>query len=367
MNNKLVRLVAVGDVTLGDHPVCFGHGVRSTIEKYGFDYLFKNISQELSGADIVFGNLESVLTADPAASRRMNSLEFRGKVSYAKNMARIGFNVMSVANNHAMQHGVCAFEESVNALRSSNITPVGISVNGLSNYYYKESGDVKIALIAFSMRPDNYTDSGIKYAMGDVDNIVEQIKRLKREGKVVIVSLHWGEEYMNHPSVEQVCHAHNMIDAGANLIIGHHPHVLQGVEHYKHGYIAYSLGNFIADFWQEYARRTLILKCVIDKDGVSQVEFTPVLINTKYQPLIPNHHMRESIMNSLKSYSELIPQYNGTDIEEAMRQYSQAADAAYWAYRKESYVYFLKHLYKYSFSTIAFSGVRYLARRLGIV
>ena len=166
MDKKFVRFVAVGDVTLGDHPVCFGHGVRSTIEKHGFDYIFKNISQELSNADILFGNLESVLTDDAAESRSMNSLEFRGKTSNAKELAQTGFIVMSVANNHAMQHGIAAFEESVEALRCSSITPVGITENDESNCSYPSSyfnqlsnRGIYIDLISIHIHSENGSDT----------------------------------------------------------------------------------------------------------------------------------------------------------------------------------------------------------------
>ena len=116
-----------------------------------------------------------------------------------------GFNVMSVANNHAMQHGGGAFEDTVAALKASDIAPVGISENGESSCSYHRFGDVSIAIIAYSLRPDNYTDSGIRYAMGDEERIRNQVARLKKDGYIVIVSLHWGEEYMHRPSVKQAC------------------------------------------------------------------------------------------------------------------------------------------------------------------
>ena len=365
MDNNTVKLVAVGDVTLGDHPVCFGHGVSSTIDRNGFDFLIRKIKHELSDADILFGNLETVLTTEVGDGKRMDAAEFRGKSSYAKDLAHTGFNVMSVANNHAMQHGVNAFNETVHALNENNISPVGIAVDGESNCFFHRSGDVKIVVIAYSLRPDSYTDADILYAMGSEARIKQQVERLKTEGYVVIISLHWGEEYMNAPSVEQCCLAHAMIDSGADLIIGHHPHVLQGVESYKHGYIVYSLGNFIADFWQEYARKTMIFKCTINKTGISGIEYVPIMINKKYQPELADDRRREQILGELKVYHTQIPKCDKMLLQEEMCRYKQQAKKAYMAYRKESYMYFLRNIYKYSFSTIAFSGARFIARRLG--
>jgi poly-gamma-glutamate synthesis protein (capsule biosynthesis protein) len=272
---------------------------------------------------------------------------------------------MSVANNHAMQYEDDAFHESAEALRAQGITPIGIADrDGKSNGYAYARGDVRIKCFAYSYRPDNHRKQGVLYA---TENrlALEQIRQARDEGNVVVVSLHWGDEYLHVPSKKQILLAHAMVDAGAGLIIGHHPHVLQGIERYKNGYIAYSLGNFIADFWQPHVRKTGLLRCSIGKDGVEDLEFVPLLINRDFQPTVPPAAEAARMRAEMEAYTKAIAAEAAALGTGEQPEYAQAAEKAYRKYRMQSYLYFLLNLWRYRPTIVVQSFARFTARRMG--
>jgi poly-gamma-glutamate synthesis protein (capsule biosynthesis protein) len=128
---------------------------------------------------------------------------------------------------------------------------------------------------------------GDRTAYCSVDNpseIVEDVKKASKEVDTLIVSMHWGNEFIRKPSPQQVELGHAIIDAGAKLILGHHPHVLQGVEQYNDGIIAYSMGNFVFDMWQRKMRESMIFSCNISKDGIDDYEILPAMIDENFRP-----------------------------------------------------------------------------------
>lgn len=363
-DDESIYLHAVGDVSLGDHPVCFGHGVRSTIDKHGIPSLFNNTRDTLSHADIVFGNLETVLPRD-ADSTELFDMEMKGKSEYAAELAKVGFNVMSVANNHAMQHGPEAFKDTVSILKENNISPVGVNETNVSNCFFYNKKSTKIAMIGYSLRPEKYSKSGSLYALGKKQVILEQIQQLKNDNAQIIVSLHWGEEYLHYPSIEQVQLARDIIDAGACLILGHHPHVLQGIEEYNKGIIVYSLGNYIFDMWQKNTRETIIFECEIDQSGVKRYNFLPVFVNKRYQPIILTGQQAEKLRSQIQRYSNAIDSNNKVkDFTDAMQEYNKIAEKTYTKYRMESYFYFIRNIYRYKPSVLLNSLIRFIKRRL---
>ena len=124
--------------------------------------------------------------------------------------------------------------------------PVSITVAG-----------VGLTFLGYSLRPRQYFTEEPLYAEGREDGILSDVRAARGESDVVIVSLHWGEEFIDRPSPDDVRLAHAIVDGGADLIIGHHPHVLRGVERRGRGWIVYSLGNFVCDMhWEEPLRET---------------------------------------------------------------------------------------------------------------
>jgi poly-gamma-glutamate synthesis protein (capsule biosynthesis protein) len=251
-NHEYVTLMAVGDIMLGDHPICIGHGVGSKIKKEGAKYIFQHVRGLLNEADIAFGNLEAVLSKKNLNEKDVNSASLRAMPESADGLTYAGFNVLSLANNHIMEHGKEALLDTMNILRKNGIKYVGpedvvLSIRG-----------TKVVFLAYCLLDEPGT-----CCKAESSEIIENVKRVKSKADIVIVSLHWGDEFIHKPSRYQVKLAHEIIDSGANIILGHHPHVLQGVEMYNGGLIAYSLGNFVFDMWQEKMRESVILKCLI--------------------------------------------------------------------------------------------------------
>jgi len=360
---------------LGDHPVRLGHGVRSNLEKMGTDYLFSCVSKYFKDSDAVFGNLEVVHSDRGLDTEQLESREFRGSVESITSLKDAGFNVVSFANNHCMEHGIDCFRDTLSVLKENGISAAGIMTDDQSSLPVVITGSGKrIILFAYSMRTENYHREGtVPYALKDEEAIYDQVRSFKiSENDVLVVSLHWGEEFMDHPSPRQVRFAHRLVDAGVRIIIGHHPHVLQGIERYKSGVIAYSLGNFVFDMWQRTTRETIIFQADCDGDAV-KMKAIPVYINAVFQPepLQGGAHDRMlGILNRLEQKIKTIyldrdiDSWTQAEINSIEEQYAISAEKKVLRHRLENYAYFLANLYRYEPRIIVQSMRRFVNRRV---
>jgi gamma-polyglutamate biosynthesis protein CapA len=369
--DKLINIVAVGDLMLGDHPVRLGHGVRSHIEEIGAENLFSKVVQLFEGNDIVFGNLEVAHSDHGLNEKKIESMEFRGSPSTIPSLEKAGFNVLNFANNHCMEHGTDAFWETVNLLHQNNIYAAGINMDyGCCKPVEFMFNDIKVVLLSYSLRSENYhKENNVPYALKSEDNIIEEVRYFSKAPNRLIISLHWGEEFMDYPSPKQVLFAHKLVEAGANLIIGHHPHVLQGVERYRDAIIAYSLGNFIFDMWQRNTRETIILQAQWSKTGIN-IKLIPIYINSFFQPEPIDGKKGEYFLRKVEFLNNKIRQkYKDLDtwddkiINLVENQYNKYARQKAMRHRLENYFYFLAHLYRYERSVIMQSLSRFLERR----
>jgi len=274
-------MLFVGDIMLS-------RSVGAYMQKMG-DYTlpFLNIADFLKGADLTFANLEN-----PVSSRGINvgsKYSFRADPKTIEGLKYAGFDVVSIANNHMWDYGREAFLDTMTHLTEAGISFVGGGHNFEEAHkpVIKDVNGIKVAFLA-------YTEFLQSVAAGEnlagITNFnIEQIKRdvavANQQGDLVVVSFHWGDEYQTKHNQKQEQFAKAAIDAGAGLIIGHHPHVVQEVERYKDGWIAYSLGNFVFD--QNFSKETtrgLALKAVINNGKISEIQEIPVKISNQYQP-----------------------------------------------------------------------------------
>ncbi len=344
-NDDNLSLIAVGDIMMGEDSLCIGHGVGSKIEKMGVNYPFLQVAPTLKEGDIVFGNLEAVLSRKGVDSSRLHSLQMRAKPEAVRGLQYAGFNVLSVANNHALEHGQEALLETVNILSENNIEYVGVDAD-ITKARAPRLMHVKgitIAFLAYCLVPDKTAYLSIK----EPEEICADAKRAKSGADIVIVSLHWGNEYIARPSPAQIRLAHQIVDSGANLILGHHPHVVQGMEKYHNGVIAYSLGNFVFDMWQEKMRKSMILRCRLSKQGVCSVEVIPAYINNNYQPEIIKGKQAGSLLSEIESQSSKISIESSSDFDNSMKGYLAEVATHRRQYRRGLKWYFLRHLYRY--------------------
>jgi len=280
-----IILLAVGDIMLD-------RGVEYIIKKHGkgdYEFPFLKMANYLQKADILFGNLESVISDKGYKVGGVYS--FRAEPEAIKGLKYAGFDVISVANNHVFDYGREAMEDNFERLKRAGIDFVGagLSEKQAHSGITKEVKGTKITFLA-------YTNLGSKHwqAKGDFSGIAwlderirEDIKGAKENADLVIVSIHWGEEYQLQPSLEQKYFAHLAIDSGADLVIGHHPHVVQPIEEYKQGWIVYSLGNFIFD--QGFSQETmqgLLLEVLIEGAEIKKITQKRIKINKFFQPQV---------------------------------------------------------------------------------
>ena len=365
-----VTIKAVGDIMLGDHPVCVGHGVRSTLGKEHLSTLLDDFVGEFQNADIVFGNLETVLSNVGLTKSNIKSFELRGEPQRALELREVGFNCLSVANNHALQHGEEAFYNTIDLLNENGIKAIGLSKRHESSVQEYNIGRIRIAFLGFSMRPEKFWKHSEqlpydKRSYDDSEELCNQLSELSVHYDFVILSLHWGDEYLNYPSKKQTEFARTLINAGANVILGHHPHVLQGVERYRGGVIVYSLGNFIFDKWQENPRQTMVVTLTLSGNKEIDVEYEAAYIGKNFRVEKAQGRKKEVIIKNIENYSKKINEVAESE-NYADDRYAILAEKAYKKFRFQSYLYFLLNIYKYDLKSIAQSFVRFIKRRLGI-
>ena len=283
MSEKSVRLVAVGDIFLGEHPATLGHGVRTIARRHGCGFLFEQVAEHLSGADIVCGNLEGIISPKKEDEICIQQEIFWGDSACAQAMKEAGINCLFLANNHTAQHGRDALERTCALLDEHQIKWTGF--NPLDPYHpdptiFHAQG-YTVAMLAYCETQQYRLDTSLLPII-DFDIIKQDIDKARTQADIIIISLHWGDEFINYPSQDQVEIARKLIDVGANVILGHHSHTMQGIEQYKHGLIAYSLGSFIKDLWPKKLRESIILQCEVSPSGIQKVDLVPILLHKKY-------------------------------------------------------------------------------------
>ena len=277
-----VQMVLVGDIMLSR---AIG---RISADKNDFTAPFVATADALRSADIAFGNLESPISAGGAQSG--STYSFRANPRTVEGLVAAGFDVLSVANNHIWDYGRDAFNDTLSILKKNGITPVG----GGETYGEAHSpkiitvGKTRVAFLAYTnLLPARLGEEAAAPVVARYDdNILKTDIAVAREvADVVVVSFHWGEEYQTKHNTAQERVARLAIDAGANLVIGHHPHVVQEAEEYNGGYIAYSLGNFVFDQnFSEDTKRGLALFVTLRNGALADVTTRNIAFTDDYQP-----------------------------------------------------------------------------------
>jgi len=244
-----------------------------------------------------------------------------------------------------MQHGEDAFQETVQVLNEVGICPAGLPDG--STYHsipviFSTKG-VSFGLLGYSLRPEEYSPDRVLYCSGNEQAIIKDIELLRPKVNKIIILIHWGDEFIPRPAPAQVTLARKMVDHGADIILGHHPHVVQGIEQYKGAVIAYSLGNFIFDMWQPPTQQGIILKISCLNDGSHRVDILPTRINNNYQPEIMSGKSLEKFFHQLNGYNSQFSSYN-SDHEDYVRELRMC----FQQYRNSVKSHYLNNLFKYN-------------------
>ena len=244
---KTLTVVAVGDIMMGST------GSRGNLPPNDGKEIFKEVGDYLKGGDIVFGNLEGPLLdeGEPAKCKDEKSrwcFEFKSPTRYGNYLKQAGFNALNLANNHSFDFGWEGIQSTLETLKPLGIK--GLGGNLIASFEIKGR---KVALVGFSSNPSYYA-----FSLLDIPRAREIVGRLKEAYDLVIVSFHGGAEgkdalrltkgneiFLGENRGDVVHFSRSVVDAGADLVLGHGPHVLRPLEIYRDKLIAYSLGNFL--------------------------------------------------------------------------------------------------------------------------
>jgi len=326
-----IKIIAVGDIMLGDQAIKIGHGVNSVIKKNGSNYILEKVKKYFENGDVLFGNLESILSEKNMNKDSLKSSKLRGKSCSVKILKDAGFNILSLANNHSLEHGKESLDDTIELLKKNKINYIGV------NEYYRKPlilniKSKKVALFNYCLikDPTSYISVTNEY------EILKDIKEYHDKADITIVSLHWGTEFINYPSKDQIKLAHRIIDCGADIILGHHPHVLQGIEYYKNRLIAYSLGNFVFDMTVGTSQQSMILNINILDDEI-KIDPIPVRIDSSYRPNPVPHSSIEIYDNDKINVL----------LQKSIEDYTVESKRIKNIIGQQRRTYFLTHLYRY--------------------
>jgi poly-gamma-glutamate synthesis protein (capsule biosynthesis protein) len=296
-----LTLAAVGDILLD-------RGVAVTIERHGIDYPFAQVAGVLSAADIAFGNLECPLTSK--GTKVPKQYCFQARPATVAGLTKGGFDLLSLANNHSMDCGRTGLVETMRVLERSGIRWCGAGrtlADAEAATVLTRKG-IRIAFVGFShllpegvfLRADRPT-----IAFASPDQVRRSVAAARSRADVVVASFHWGLEYDSRPHPRQVRLARTAVEAGADLVLGHHPHVLQGLELIRRhprqprpALIAYSLGNFLFDRRSGRALQSAILHCSVTRHGLVAAEVIPIQLDG-IRPCLATDQESHSILSRL--------------------------------------------------------------------
>ena len=327
MDPVSLTLSVVGDCTLGtDEYFDYDTSLNAYYENYGADYFMANVKSIFSKDDLTIANFEGTLTE--STEREDKQFAFKAPASYANILTAGSVEAVNTANNHSHDYGEESFNDTLKALDTANILHFGYDETAVT-----EVKGVKVGLVGIYELNDH---------LGREEQLKQNIAKVKQDGaQLIVVIFHWGNEKEEVPDENQKTLGHLAIDEGADLVCGHHPHVLQGIEEYKGKNIVYSLGNFCfggnaypSDMDTIIFQQTF----TIDQNGVKDDNVTniiPCSISSdsdynNYQPTPAEGEEATRIMQKIQTRSSWIKDGTVSDSEtatESDEEYDENSDA----------------------------------------
>lgn len=268
-----MKLTFLGDIFPADESFCVGFGIHSQFQKHWGEEWKESLMSFTQGSDYVVGNLESPLI--PSSMAVAN--DFYGHPRFASFLKGCGINVLNIANNHTLEHGKNSYKETIQTLQSNDIKVIGHD----NNILYLKEKDFCVAIAGFC--EPNLLEHKVDNTLSILskENVMTTLDTMQTNSvDIKIFCFHWGNEYILKPAMWQRKLAAELIDAGADVIIGHHPHVIQPYEQYKNGHVFYSLGNFCFNnpFESKQYSRGMVVTLDLDteKKQISDVSYSGV-------------------------------------------------------------------------------------------
>lgn len=291
-----------GDCTIGSDESYRGYTFDKVYDEVNNpDYFFQEVKSIFEADDYTFVNLEGVFT--DATRKADKEFRYKGPPSYCEILVRGGIDGCNLANNHTFDYLQAGFDQTVEVLNNAGIDHVY-----MDNYLIKDINGVRIGFLGYKAWSHEKRSNEL---------LVRHIKELREQGVAfIIVSYHWGDMYSYIPNSQQKNMAHFAIDTGADLVIGHHPHVLQGMETYKGKNVLYSLGNFCyGGKMNPGDKDTIVFQQIISYDLTRQeiagtdYRVIPALISSRtdrnnFQPVIATGHEAERILKKFETLSK---------------------------------------------------------------
>jgi poly-gamma-glutamate synthesis protein (capsule biosynthesis protein) len=342
---------AVGDIYLGGL-------VGDTISKNGSSYPFQYTAEILSRYDITFGNLECPLTLAPCIEK--SGPCWHAGPATVDCLMRAGFDILNLSNNHIGDCGNQGIIDTLRTLEGAGLKAFGVGqqIGASPEPHIIEKNGIKIGFLAYC---DSYIARSKSLGGTPIhqEQIIRDIGRLRGLVDNVIVSLHHGIEYSDYPTPRTIDLCRAVVDSGADVVLGHHPHVIQGWERYGNGIIVYSLGNFLTDFRDPKVKdqamqrsflvregfltpdpadtrmeESIIFTCALTPDGVAHPSCIPLAATSDFQPFVPEEAQAKRIRQRLSRLSTglsdpSLPVYRDLDklsLKEAMSRAKPSAD-----------------------------------------
>ena len=334
-------LKIVGDCNFADGFFDMGFGTGTSI-KNGADP-FQHIKDK-SGDDFWMGNFECVCS-DVSGRVGMEARQFIISTDACNHVNHLDF--YGVSNNHVMQHGADAYRQMVKYIEGTGAICAGTKEKPSAVFEHQGK---KVAVTVFNQRPENFTKPPLYWAMPEYKEVAEELEKYK-DYDYRIVYVHWGIEFINYPYNDQKQFAHFLVDSGADLVIGMHPHVMQGFEVYKGKHIFYSLGNCVFNMPWEPTKYSLQVNVDLTSNEVS---YRYLHIGKDYFPKYLDNVPEAYSMNSL---NELL------SICQDNEMYFAKADDFMARYRKDNRKDILKNVWRLKFSDIASMITDFIKRR----
>jgi len=304
-HNNFVKITIIGDIFPGELPYTVGYGIKSQFKAHEGIQWVNKIKNICGDNDLIIGNLESPLITEENAIKNT----FFGDPKFAMFLKNSGINILNIANNHILEQGSTGFYSTINTLETLNLDVVGYIKEKKSKIVYKTINDIKIAIAGFSNVDLEVIKNETHFAILNEENLDDIIARMEKENAdYKILCFHWGNEYINIPSLEQRKIAYRLIDKGIDIIVGHHPHVIQPYEKYKDGHVFYSLGNFMFDFLHSgIVRKGLSATIILEKKRVADVSLKGIKLSSKNTfNQMPRNEFNIYYQKIIKLYESLI-------------------------------------------------------------
>lgn len=280
--NELITIISTGDII----PARMVN--MKAIENHDFTWSFKNVWETLVNADLTAANLEAPLMKSCVPTSK--GMTFCGSSNHIEGLKKAGIDLVSLANNHSDNYGNSGLLETTNLLTTNNIMYTGVG-----EIKYKTIKNIRFAFLGYNF----LLNQGL-------EKIAKEVTAAKNNADFVVVFPHWGEEYEEVPSAFETNTQKFLLDSGADLILGNHPHIIQPLALNNNRLTVFAHGNFIFDQeWSPETKKGMVMKFYIYKGKIIDVEVMPVIIQNYGQPQMASGKEKDLMLKNLYRLSRI--------------------------------------------------------------